>query len=61
MTILVTLRDFYGEPMVTFVGVAAEHSTLTTWGREGEKEAIRSDFPLRQCFGSGSRIRMIKK
>ncbi len=40
---LVTLRDFYGEPMSTFVfpGVAAEHSTVTTWGRDGEKEAVR--------------------
>lgn len=39
---LVTLRDYYGEPLAAFSAVAAEHSTMTTWGKEGEREAVRN-------------------
>lgn len=32
-------RRYYGEPMAAFSIPAAEHSTITTWGRDGEKAA----------------------
>ena len=36
-----TLRDYYGEPLAAYSAIAAEHSTMTTWGKEGEKDAVR--------------------
>ena len=35
-------RRWYGEPMAGFSIPAAEHSTITAWGREGELEAYRN-------------------
>lgn len=35
-------RAFYGEPMAGFSIPAAEHSTITAWGREGEIDAYRN-------------------
>lgn len=35
-------RAWYGEPMAAFSIPAAEHSTITSWGREGEVEAYRN-------------------
>jgi len=35
-------RVFYGEPMAAFSIPAAEHSTITAWGREGEVDAYRN-------------------
>lgn len=32
-------RKYYGEPMAGFSIPAAEHSTITSWGKEGETEA----------------------
>lgn len=32
-------RKFYGEPMAGFSIPAAEHSTITAWGRDGERAA----------------------
>ena len=32
-------KKYYGEPMAGFSIPAAEHSTITSWGRENEKEA----------------------
>lgn len=32
-------REFYGEPMAGFSIPAAEHSTITAWGRDGERNA----------------------
>lgn len=39
---LVLARDIYGEPMAGFSIPAAEHSTITAWGREREVEAYRN-------------------
>lgn len=36
---IVAGRDFYHEPMAGFSIPAAEHGTLTSWGREGETDA----------------------
>lgn len=36
---LVTARRFYGEQMAGYSIPAGEHSTITTWGREGETAA----------------------
>jgi len=35
-------RAYYGEPMAGFSIPAAEHSTITSWGREGELAAYRN-------------------
>jgi nicotinamide phosphoribosyltransferase len=35
-------RRYYGEPMAGFSIPAAEHSTITAWGREGEEAAYRN-------------------
>ena len=42
MTALLLHRDFYHEEMAGFSIPAAEHSTMTAWGREGEAEAYRN-------------------
>lgn len=39
---LVLVRRFYGEPVAGFSIPAAEHSTITSWGREHEVEACRN-------------------
>jgi nicotinamide phosphoribosyltransferase len=35
-------RVYYGEPMAAFSIPAAEHSTITSWGRAGEGDAYRN-------------------
>lgn len=40
MIALKMLRDYYGEPMAGFSIPAAEHSTITSWGRENEAFAF---------------------
>jgi nicotinamide phosphoribosyltransferase len=35
-------RVFYGEPMAGFSIPAAEHSTITSWGKDGEADAYRN-------------------
>jgi nicotinamide phosphoribosyltransferase len=39
---VVVARDYYGEPMAGFSIPAAEHSTITAWGREHEVDAMRN-------------------
>jgi len=39
MSALLLARQYYGEPMAGYSVPAAEHSTMTSWGREGEKDA----------------------
>ncbi|KAL5014718.1 hypothetical protein ScPMuIL_008988 [Solemya velum] len=39
---LATAKTFYGCKMAGFSIPAAEHSTITTWGREGEMEAFKN-------------------
>ena len=45
---ILTARKFYGCEMAGFSIPAAEHSTITTWGRDGENEAFKNmltNFP----------------
>jgi nicotinamide phosphoribosyltransferase len=42
MSSLILHRDFYGEEMAGFSIPAAEHSTMTAWGRENEILAYRN-------------------
>jgi nicotinamide phosphoribosyltransferase len=42
MTALLGARVYYGEPMAGFSIPAAEHSTITSWGRDGELAAYRN-------------------
>jgi nicotinamide phosphoribosyltransferase len=42
MPALLIHREFYNEPMAGFSIPAAEHSTITSWGRENEREAYRN-------------------
>lgn len=44
-------RHFYREPMAGFSIPAAEHSTITSWGRENEVEAFRN---MINQFGNGA-------
>ena len=39
---IMVARDYYGEPMAGFSIPAAEHSTITAWGREHEVDAMRN-------------------
>lgn len=39
---LVYARDYYSEKLAGFSIPAAEHSTITTWGRHGEADAYRN-------------------
>jgi len=39
MSALLLARQYYGEPMAGYSVPAAEHSTMTSWGREGEEAA----------------------
>ena len=39
---ILTARQFYGAAMAGFSIPATEHSTMTTWGRQGETEAVRN-------------------
>lgn len=42
MSALLVHREFYNTPMAGFSIPAAEHSTITSWGRENEVEAYRN-------------------
>lgn len=37
---LTCLRDYYSAPICGFSIPASEHSTITTWGRDGERDAL---------------------
>jgi len=39
---IMVARDYYSEPMVGFSIPAAEHSTITSWGRENELKAMKN-------------------
>lgn len=47
---MVLARNYYGCEIAGFSIPAAEHSTITTWGKEGEKEAFRN---MLEQFPSG--------
>jgi len=50
-------RTYYGEPMAGHSIPAAEHSTITSWGREGEAEAYRN--MLRQYAKPGAVLAVV--
>ncbi|MGN6480481.1 nicotinate phosphoribosyltransferase [Luteibacter sp.] len=50
-------RAFYGEPMAGYSIPAAEHSTITSWGREREVDAYRN--MLRQFARPGSLVAVV--
>lgn len=37
---LIMLRDYYCAPICGFSIPASEHSTITTWGKDGERDAF---------------------
>jgi len=39
---LLAARQYYGEPLAAFSIPAAEHSSITSWGRDNEVEAYRN-------------------
>jgi nicotinamide phosphoribosyltransferase len=57
MSALLGARAYYGEPMAGFSIPAAEHSTITAWGREGEADAYRN--MLRQFAKPGSLVAVV--
>jgi nicotinamide phosphoribosyltransferase len=54
---LMAARAYYSEPMAGFSIPAAEHSTITAWGRENEVEAYRN--MLRQFATPGSIVAVV--
>ncbi|RTL37385.1 MAG: nicotinate phosphoribosyltransferase [Burkholderiales bacterium] len=57
MTALLGARAYYGEPMAGFSIPAAEHSTITAWGRDGEADAYRN--MLRQFGKPGALLAVV--
>jgi nicotinamide phosphoribosyltransferase len=57
MVALQMLKRFYNEPMAGFSIPAAEHSTISSWGREGEVEAYRN--MLRQYAKPNSLVAVV--
>jgi nicotinamide phosphoribosyltransferase len=57
MTALLGARAYYGEPMAGFSIPAAEHSTITSWGRDGELDAYRN--MLRQFGRPGALLAVV--
>ena len=54
---LLAARAYYHEPMAGFSIPAAEHSTITSWGRENEVDAYRN--MLRQFARPGSIVAVV--
>ena len=50
-------RKFYNEPMAGFSIPAAEHSTITSWGKEGEVDAYRN--MLKQFAKQGAIVAVV--
>jgi nicotinamide phosphoribosyltransferase len=57
MSALLGARVYYNEPMAGFSIPAAEHSTITAWGRDGEADAYRN--MLRQFAKPGSLVAVV--
>lgn len=57
LTAVLGARTFYGEPMAGFSIPAAEHSTITAWGRDGELAAYRN--MLRQFGKAGALLAVV--
>ncbi|MGF6238529.1 nicotinamide phosphoribosyltransferase [Paraburkholderia sp. GAS38] len=54
---VVAANQFYNEPMAAFSVPAAEHSTITAWGRDGEADAYRN--MLRQFGKEGAIVSVV--
>ena len=54
---VVGVKQYYGEPMAGFSIPAAEHSTITSWGKENEVEAYRN--MLTQFAKPGSLVAVV--
>jgi nicotinamide phosphoribosyltransferase len=54
---LLFAREYYGAPMAGFSIPAAEHSTITSWGRDGEVDAYRN--MLNQFAKPGSIVAIV--
>lgn len=54
---IVAARRYYGESMAGFSIPAAEHSTITSWGRNGEKAAYAN--MLKQFAGPGRLVAVV--
>ena len=54
---ILAARCFYDEPMAGFSIPAAEHSTITAWGREGEVDAYRT--MLREFAKPGGMVAVV--
>ena len=54
---ILAAQRFYDEPMAGFSIPAAEHSTITAWGREGELDAYRN--MLRQFAKPGAMVAVV--
>jgi nicotinamide phosphoribosyltransferase len=54
---VLTARAYYGEPMAAHSIPAAEHSTITSWGRDHEIDAYRN--MLRQFAKPGSLVAVV--
>jgi len=57
MSAILGARVYYGETMAGFSIPAAEHSTITSWGKEGEKAAYEN--MLRQYAKPGSLLAVV--
>jgi len=57
MSALLGARVYYSEPMAGFSIPAAEHSTITAWGRKGEADAYRN--MLRQFAKPGALVAVV--
>ena len=57
MAALLGARAYYGEPMAGFSIPAAEHSSITAWGRDGELDAYRN--MLRQFGRPGALLAVV--
>lgn len=54
---VIAANRYYNEPMAAFSIPAAEHSTITSWGREGEESAYRN--MLKQFGGAGKILAVV--
>lgn len=57
MSAVVAARRYYGETMAGFSIPAAEHSTITSWGRDGEKAAYAN--MLKKFAGPGKVVAVV--
>jgi len=57
LSAIVAARRYYGESMAGFSIPAAEHSTITSWGRENEKDAYAN--MLKQFSGPGKLVAVV--